>query len=150
MPATWTSPGSSGTIRSSIASPLPANLISLGSCFSGRPLDHLPPLASLAPFLSLWVDGLNAPLPAHHFSTMAPEPILNSSDNLNPQVTSGPFMMAESVPGDHYTLVRNPRYYLASEGLPYLDKIVFRIVHEDTVLKDLQAGTIDSAEPLWM
>ena len=57
-----------------------------------------------------------------------PRPILKSPENLNPQVTSGPFMMAESVPGDHYTLVRNPSYYRASEGLPYLDKVVFRIV----------------------
>jgi len=50
------------------------------------------------------------------------------------------------VPGDHYTVVRNPRYYQASEGVPYLDKVVFRIVaDENAVLRDLQAGTIDSA-----
>jgi peptide/nickel transport system substrate-binding protein len=97
------------------------------------------------PFLALWVDGYVAPLPAHHFSTMAPEAILKSPDNLNPKVTSGPFMMAESLPADHYTLVRNPRYYRASEGLPYLDKVVFRIADEDTVLKDLQVGSFDSA-----
>ncbi len=55
-------------------------------------------------------------------------------------------MMSESVPRDHYTVVRNPRYYRASEGLPHLDKVVFRIVaDEGTVLRDLQAGTIDSA-----
>jgi len=58
------------------------------------------------PFLSLWVDGANAPLPAHHFSAMAPEAILKSPDNLNPKVTSGPFMISESLPADHYTLVR--------------------------------------------
>jgi peptide/nickel transport system substrate-binding protein len=99
-----------------------------------------------APFVSnLWVDGGFAPLPAHHFSTMAPEAILKSPDNLNPRVTSGPFMMEERVPGDHYTLVRNPRYYRASAGLPYLDKVVFRIVAQDAIFKDLQAGTIDSA-----
>ena len=28
-----------------------------------------------APFVSLWVDGILAPLPAHHFSPMAPEAI---------------------------------------------------------------------------
>ncbi len=49
------------------------------------------------------------------------------------------------MPGDHYTLVRNPRYYRASEGLPYLDKVVFRSVEQDARLKDLQAGTITSA-----
>jgi len=100
---------------------------------------------AFAPFLALWVDGYSAPLPAHHFSRMHPEQILKSPDNLNPQVVSGPFMMAESVPGDHYTVVRNPRYYRAREGLPYLDKVLFRIKgNEDTPLKEEQAGTIDS------
>jgi peptide/nickel transport system substrate-binding protein len=98
-----------------------------------------------APFLALWVDGGSAPLPLHHFSRMSPDQILKSPDNLNPQVVSGPFLMAESKPGDHYTLVRNPRYYRASEGLPYLDKVVYRIVDNDTILKDMQAGTIDSS-----
>jgi peptide/nickel transport system substrate-binding protein len=97
------------------------------------------------PFLQYWVDGSQAPLPAHHFSTMAPGQILTSPENLNPKVTSGPFLMAESKPTDHYTLVRNPRYYRAREGLPYLDKLVFRIVEQDAILKDLQAGTITSA-----
>jgi peptide/nickel transport system substrate-binding protein len=99
-----------------------------------------------APFLAdLWVDGFMAPLPAHHFSAMAPQAIVKSPDLLNPSVTSGPFMMAESKPSDHFTVVRNPRYYRSSEGLPYLDKIIFRPVDEDTLLQDLQAGTIDSS-----
>ena len=99
-----------------------------------------------APFVSLWVDGYLAPLPAHHFSAMAPQAILKSPDNLNPTVTSGPFLMGESLPGDHYTLVRNPRYYRAKEGLPYLDKVVFRIVaDQDAILQDLEAGTTTSS-----
>ena len=100
---------------------------------------------SYAPFLAEWVSGFYAPLPAHHFSVMSPVAILKSPDLFNPSVTSGPFMMAESKPSDHYTLVRNPRYYRASAGLPYLDKIIFRIADADTTLKDLQAGTIDFA-----
>jgi peptide/nickel transport system substrate-binding protein len=104
---------------------------------------------AFAPFLSLWIDGLLAPLPAHRFSRVAPDQIYKSPDNLNPQVVSGPFMMGESVPGDHYTLVRNPNYYRASEGLPYLDKVIFRIVTQDDVLKDLQAGAIDSSAYLF-
>ena len=99
-----------------------------------------------SPFLSIWTDGLFAPMPAHIFSSIAPDKILTSSQNLKPTVASGPFMLSESVPGDHYTVVRNPNYYLASQGLPYLDKIVFRIVtNQDTILKDFQAGSIDSA-----
>jgi peptide/nickel transport system substrate-binding protein len=97
-------------------------------------------------FTALWTDGGGAPYPQHHFASMAPEAILKSPDSLNPSVTSGPFMMSESVHGDHYTVVRNPKYYRASEGLPYLDKIIFRpIASEDTILKDLQAGSITSS-----
>jgi peptide/nickel transport system substrate-binding protein len=99
-----------------------------------------------APFLAdLWADGVFAPLPAHHFSAMAPDQILKSSDNLNPKVTSGPFMMAQSVLGDHYTVVRNPNYYRASQGLPYLDKVVFSAGNSwDPFLKQLQAGFFDA------
>ena len=101
------------------------------------------------PFLGLWIDGSHAPLPAHHFSSMSPEAILKSADKLNPQVTSGPFMMSESVPGDHYTLVRNPRYYRASEGLPYLDKVIIHLAPTTaTILKDLQTGSIDSYDDI--
>jgi peptide/nickel transport system substrate-binding protein len=99
------------------------------------------------PFRALWIDGSQAPLPAHHFSRVAPEAILKSPEIYNPQVTSGPFMMSERVPGDHYTLVRNPRYYRASEGLPYLDKVIIHIASTtETILKDLQAGSIDSLD----
>jgi peptide/nickel transport system substrate-binding protein len=85
-------------------------------------------------------------MPAHIFSSIAPDKILTSSQNLDPSVSSGPFMMKESKPGDHYTVVRNPDYYLASQGYPYLDSVVFRIVtDQDTILKDLQSGSIDSS-----
>lgn len=98
-----------------------------------------------APFIAAWSDGRRAPLPQHHFGSMAPGSI-KKAEGLNPQVVSGPFTMSESKPGDHYTVVRNPKYYQASKGLPYLDKIVFRVVpDQNTILKDLQAGTVDSA-----
>jgi len=97
-------------------------------------------------FVPAWTDGLSAPLPAHHFSGMAPDQVLKSADNLNPSVTSGPFMMSESKPGDHFTVVRNPKYYLASQGYPYLDKIVYRLIpSQDTILKDFQSNSITSA-----
>jgi peptide/nickel transport system substrate-binding protein len=96
-----------------------------------------------APFLAdLWVDGSFAPLPAHHFSTMAPAQILKSSENLNPKVVSGAFVMAQSVPGDHYTVRRNPHYYLAREGLPYLDQIVFAVYPTSLSL----LGSVDNTQ----
>jgi len=102
--------------------------------------------AAYEPFLSLWTDGGVAPLPAHHFASMSPDSILKSADNLKPSVVSGPFMVSESVVHDHFTMVRNPKYYLASQGYPYLDKIVFRFVTDsNTILKDLQSGSIDAS-----
>jgi peptide/nickel transport system substrate-binding protein len=127
------------------ASPLGLNLISSADVSADALSITFHLKQPYAPFLALWIDGAQAPLPAHHFSRMAPEAILKSPENLNPKVVSGPFMMAESLPGDHYTLVRNPRYYRA-EGLPYLDKVIFRVgASEDAILKDLQADSLDSA-----
>lgn len=101
--------------------------------------------APYAPFISSWTDGAHAPLPKHHFESVDPASI-KKTEGLNPQVTSGAFKMKESKPGDHYTVVRNDNYYQAAQGLPYLDQIIFRAVpSQDTILKDLQAGTADSA-----
>jgi peptide/nickel transport system substrate-binding protein len=97
--------------------------------------------SAFAPFLAIWTDGGFAPIPKHHFESMSPDAILKSKDNLNPSVTSGPFMMGESVPGSHYTVVKNPNYFRASEGLPYLDKVVFKVIsNQDTILKDFQSS----------
>ncbi|HEX6110129.1 MAG TPA: peptide ABC transporter substrate-binding protein [Ktedonobacteraceae bacterium] len=102
--------------------------------------------APLVSFVSQWADASTAPMPAHHYSSMDPASITKSPDNLNPSVTSGPFMMSESKPGVDYILARNPKYYLASQGLPYLDKVVFKITpDQNTILKDLQAGSVDSS-----
>jgi peptide/nickel transport system substrate-binding protein len=97
-------------------------------------------------FLLLWVDAVQAPLPAHHFKALAASQVQRTSDELNPSVTSGPFIMADSQPGDHYTLVRNPRYYTASQGLPYLDRLVFRVGTSESILASLRANTVDSAQ----
>jgi len=102
--------------------------------------------APYEPFVALWTDGGLAPLPAHHFAGVSPDSILKSADNLKPAVVSGPYMVSESVVHDHFIMVRNPKYYLASQGYPYLDKIVFRFVTDsNTILKDLQAGSIDAS-----
>ena len=102
--------------------------------------------AGYEPFNSLWTDGLLAPLPEHIFSKMKPSDILKSSENFKPSVSSGPFTVTDSKPGTSYTVSRNPQYYQAAQGLPYLDKIVFRVTgDQNTILKDVQSGAIDSA-----
>jgi peptide/nickel transport system substrate-binding protein len=68
----------------------------------------------------------------------------------NPTVFSGPFMFQEWVKDDHVTLVRNPDYY---KGAPYLDGIVWKVVANATVEKEmLKAGEIDEGgiEPKYL
>ena len=137
-------PGQSAKTQFTPASTTGYNLIQSATVSSDNLSITFHLKSAFAPFLSVWTDGLNAPMPAHVLSQISPDKILSSPENLKPSVSSGPFMVSESVPGDHFTVVRNPKYYQA--GLPYLDKIVFQIrANQDTILKDLQAGSIDSA-----
>lgn len=58
---------------------------------------------------------------------------------------NGPFKFQEWVSGDHITLVRNEHYYKwASEGKPYLDRIIIKIIPSREVGKQLlKTGEID-------
>jgi peptide/nickel transport system substrate-binding protein len=61
--------------------------------------------------------------------------------NSNP-VGSGPFKLAEFVPGQHIILEKNPDFFL--EGKPYLDKIIIRIVKDPSALLiAVENGEID-------
>jgi peptide/nickel transport system substrate-binding protein len=100
-----------------------------------------------APMLTTQLeDPLLAPMPKHVFGSMDPASILKSNENFQPTVVSGPFKISERVKADHITVVRNDNYYRASEGLPYLDSIVFKIIPDaSTVLTALQGGEIDTS-----
>jgi peptide/nickel transport system substrate-binding protein len=61
-------------------------------------------------------------------------------------VGTGPFMFKEWVPGDHVTLVKNPNYWNASAGGPYLDQITFKPITDTTAtLNALQSKDVDLA-----
>jgi peptide/nickel transport system substrate-binding protein len=62
-------------------------------------------------------------------------------------VGTGPFKFKEWVPGNQYTLVRNPDYRLPNR--PYLDEVNIKIVPDkQTQLINLQTGTADIATNL--
>lgn len=62
--------------------------------------------------------------------------------NQNP-VGTGPFKFVEYVPGSHITLVRNENYW--REGLPYLDRIIFKIIPDATArVLALEKGEVDA------
>jgi len=59
----------------------------------------------------------------------------------------GPFMVTEWVSGDHITLEKNPNYYRADEGLPYLDTVIYRIVPDsNAAVAQLISGECDIAD----
>ncbi|RIL09463.1 hypothetical protein DCC79_10965 [bacterium] len=58
----------------------------------------------------------------------------------------GAYMVDEWVSGDNVTLVRNPHYWRAPEGLPFLDKVVHRFIpNGDSLIQAAVAGEIDVA-----
>lgn len=109
-----------------------------------------------APFLSAWTDA-PGPLPAHTLGLISAERLLDSGIALAPDVNSGPFTLSPAhlkpgVPqpeirtGSQIVVVRNPFYYRARQGYPYLDAIVFRTLRSQGQLLDaLRSHTVDCA-----
>jgi peptide/nickel transport system substrate-binding protein len=69
-----------------------------------------------------------------------------------PDVVSGPLLVAEAVPADHYTLQRNPRYADGRAEMPllnhnaHLEKVVFKaFATKSALLAALKAGDVQVA-----
>ncbi len=64
--------------------------------------------------------------------------------NQAPEISSGPMLFEEWVPGDHITLVRNAGYF---KGVPFLDGVVLRIVPDQAdQVRMLRTGELDIVE----
>lgn len=69
------------------------------------------------------------PLPRHAWGQVTAGFLLSAEIAQRKPLGWGPFSVEEWVAGDHITLVRNPYYFRAAEGLPYLDRVTFRFVN---------------------
>lgn len=57
---------------------------------------------------------------------------------------TGPFRLKDWVPGDHFTLVKNPTYW--QPGVPLLDQVTFRVFDQpDSMVSTMQGGALDIA-----
>ncbi len=94
-------------------------------------------------------------VPKHILEKEMAENAAKKSENLlekggkfsrNP-IGSGPFVLKEWK-ADQYTLLeRNPKYYRAKEGMPYLDKILFKVIPDsNTQLTQLRTGEVDATQ----
>jgi peptide/nickel transport system substrate-binding protein len=66
---------------------------------------------------------------------------LEGPDAKTKVVGTGPFMLTDRVQGDHFTLVKNPNYWIANR--PYLDGILANIRTQDNMASQLEAGVLD-------
>ena len=69
-----------------------------------------------------------SPLPEHVLGEFDPEVLLSAEETNFSPIGWGAFVLQEWMPGQHITLVRNPDYFRASEGLPGYDVLQFRFL----------------------
>jgi peptide/nickel transport system substrate-binding protein len=91
-------------------------------------------------FTNIWV-----PLPEHLWGSMSAADIVAAEETSRTPMGYGAFTSQEWVAGDHFTVVKNPNYFRADEGLPYVDEIVYRFMSEDpnACIAALLAGECD-------
>ena len=59
-------------------------------------------------------------------------------------VGTGPFVLMERVPGDHFTFVKNKNYW--QSGRPYLDSVVTNIRNQQNMSLQLEGGLLDAVK----
>ena len=84
------------------------------------------------------------PLPRHVWWGADADQLLNAEVARRKPLGWGPFVVEEWVEGSHIALVHNPHYFRTAEGLPYLDRVIFRFVPDlQQALDMLVAGECD-------
>lgn len=83
-------------------------------------------------------------LPEHVLVGVPPYELANAPFGTVSPVGNGPFRFVERVPGDRWVFEANPDFPAELGGRPYLDRLVFReISDETTMLAELRSGGID-------
>lgn len=88
-----------------------------------------------------------SPLPRHLWGHLSLEELRTAEMTVRRPLGWGAYVIEEWVSGDHITLVKNPYYFRASQGLPHFDHLVFRFVLDgQSALQALLAGECDLME----
>jgi peptide/nickel transport system substrate-binding protein len=95
-----------------------------------------------ADFLAIWYDL--AILPAHLLGDVPPADLANHPYGTVSPVGNGPFRFVRRVPNQEWVFEANPDFPEALGGRPYLDRIVYRVIPEQTtLLTELLTGRVD-------
>lgn len=85
-----------------------------------------------------------SPLPRHLFDGVNPSELKANPDANERPLGWGPFVLQAWEKGDRLTLARNPNYFRAGEGLPRVDRVVFRFgLTPEQILAEMRAGRCD-------
>ena len=68
------------------------------------------------------------PYPEHIWGQYTAAELLTEVDGQMLYTGWGPYIITEWVSGDHVSLIKNPNYFRAAEGLPKFDNVVYRFV----------------------
>ncbi|MFN2134895.1 MAG: ABC transporter substrate-binding protein [Candidatus Promineifilaceae bacterium] len=79
------------------------------------------------------------PLPAHLYGELTAAQLGKADEALQPQVTSGPYVVSEWREANEIHLARNHAYYRAEEGLPKIANVIVRLGTVDSFLD----GTVE-------
>ncbi len=94
---------------------------------------------------TIWNDlasSLNSPLPSHKYAADFSD-VMTSDFNVNPDMGSGPYLLAEHAPDEYTRMVANPSYY---RGEPEIPQLLIRIIPEPAILNQaIAAGEVDYA-----
>jgi peptide/nickel transport system substrate-binding protein len=84
------------------------------------------------------------PLPRHAWGEIPAAELAGTDRVSRTPIGWGPYAIQEWTAGDHITLIKNPSYFRAPEGLPAFDRLVFRFMPDrDQGLAALLAGECD-------
>ncbi len=72
------------------------------------------------------------PLPEHQLGQYTAAELLEAEESSRMPMGFGPYIIQDWVAGDSITLVKNPTYFRADEGLPVMDTVIFRFVGENS------------------
>ena len=101
--------------------------------------------------LTLTPFGIQSPTALTEGQAANPDFSLNTAaaGGVGALVGTGPFVFEEWIPDSQVTLSKNPSYWNAAAGGPYLDGITFRPIADTTAtLNALQAGDVDIAQTI--
>lgn len=93
-------------------------------------------------FLDAWY--MLIPMPRHLLESVPPAELATHPFGTQRPVGNGPFRFVRRVPGQEWVFEANPDFPAALGGRPYIDRLVYRYVPEQTtLLTELLTGRLD-------